>query len=875
MAANNRTCVDLLTSVGLGALFATAFAGPALAQTAPDSANDAIVVTGTSIRGTAPIGAAPTIYGRQDLQTNTPVDVAGALSNIPQMTNFGTDQQASTTNRFRTAGYIPVIHNMEIGSTLTLMNGHRMAAVGSEAVFSDPDVLPTIALDRVEVVADGNSAVYGSDAVAGVVNFQYRRNLQGFEADVSTTQDPNTSFENRRISLAWGNRGDKTDIMVAYEHAEHTAPFQKEFPFSATGIHNIDGTDRDRRGTTCIEPLINFGATAYSGPARTAGTARCDPNLEFNTGAPNSKRDSALSTIRYRPVEGIELTAELNYSKYAENSKGTYANIDITVPSSSPFFVVPPGANPAGITSERVRETAVGPFGYRYAGSDYDFWGATLGSTFDLPANWQTDLRLHYSQSTTLSGSTSIDAIRMQQLATAGTFNPFGANTQAAIDGVLNGYRLYNFGRQSLTEFEAKADGPLFSLPGGDVKMAVGFNHRTETLRQIQDQGCLSGCSFYVRQRDDDDARGVNALFTEVSVPVFSSENAIPAFKELTLSIAGRYDKYDLLKPVFTPKVGFVWRPVDMLSLHASAGRSFAAPNIGYLTGTFGIIQAGTNIGGITFDIYNMGGGNPALTPERAKTFSYGADFKPDFLPGFSAGASYYNVAYENLVYKPSRDDAVFNPAFASARIVGDPSRPTTPVVISQALINEVIAQAPPDRPLGTQTFTLVHRSYAINLGRRLFAGIDLNARYEFDTGFGNFNVAVNANRQAIRKTQVVPGTAFSSEIGSRTAPEWQTHYQAQWTAPSIPLRLGWEGNYMSSYNDRFGSGCCDIPSNFIQNATAAYDFKNILGGTTLQFRVTNIADRDPPLYDAVTGFDGQNASPYGRQFTVTLRTKF
>ncbi len=236
--------LHLLTGAVMSSLMCapqSTFAAQAAADTNDDLQLEEVVITGTSIRGIAPVGSTPVQYGREDIEADAPSNIGDVLANVPQIASFGTEQQLSTTNRFRTSGFIPVIHNMDIGSTLTLFNGHRMAPTGTEATFADPSIIPTIALERVEVVSDGNSAIYGSDAVAGVVNFLYRRNVDGFEVDLSTTQDPDTSYENINAGLLWGKTFDRGEVMVAYEHAEHTAALQGDFPFIANADHRAIG----------------------------------------------------------------------------------------------------------------------------------------------------------------------------------------------------------------------------------------------------------------------------------------------------------------------------------------------------------------------------------------------------------------------------------------------------------------------------------------------------------------------------------------------------------------------------------------------------------------------------------------------------------
>ncbi len=195
-----------------------------------------------------------------------------------------------------------------------------------------------------------------------------------------------------------------------------------------------------------------------------------------------------------------------------------------------------------------------------------------------------------------------------------------------------------------------------------------------------------------------------------------------------------------------------------------------------------------------------------------------------------------------------------------------------------------IFVQYPPDRIVAPgQTFDLVARTYAINMYKRNFAGLDLNVRYDWDSSIGKWGVGINANKQLVRETQISPGAAIIDDIGTLRAPEWQARFQAQWAANNIPLRLTWVANYLSSYNDRRNANgtllLTDWPyggdSSLLHNLTVAYDLENIFNGITLQARVTNLLDDDPNLADTVVGYDDDNHNPYGRQFTLSVRAKF
>ncbi len=841
--------------------------------------------TGTSIRGIAAVGSEPIAYGREDIEADSPVDIRDALSNVPQISNFGTDADQSTSNRFRTAGYQPIIHNLGIYSTLTLFNGHRMADVGGEAVFPDPAILPTIAIQRIDVIADGASAIYGSDAVAGVVNFMYRRGVEGFEFSATEGIDPDSSWLNRNIGALWGHRFERGEVMVSYEYSKGDRPTLDEYPFTATANHTARG-GTDLRTQNCPNPILRFRTTNYAGPNLAAGAFRCDPDGGTHL-ASNGERHASLVTGRFNLSETIGLWTELNYSDYQSDSIAPWGNggrWQFNIPSTSPAFRVPTGVSPTGVTTENLRGDGVGIFGYRDRVANSKVMGFTGGADVDVGGDWQASLLLHRSRTFDLIDDPGLDLQNLQRLTLLGQFNPYDltGNSQAVKDQIDNGFTQLNDTSQTLTEISLKADGPLREMAGGKLLAAIGISHRTQRANQLQTGGCPT-CSFYQVVRNDDLERGVNALFAELSVPLFGAGNSRPGFQKLTLSLAGRFDDYDGLPGQFNPKIGVDYMPINGLRFYGNWGKSYVAPNMGLITATFGVPQPGitdrTNnpvtgvAGNYQFDIYNLGGGAPTLESENAESYSIGVNWRPDFVQGLDIGATYYNVEYSNLIYKPTRADVLTNPAFAASRVLGRFDAATnTFQPLDAAYIATLVSRAPPQTPITPgQTFNMAFNSYAINIGTREHAGIDLNVGYEFDTRIGNWALGVVANKQTKFDEEVVPGSGFFSRINTGDAPEWATRFQAQWAAPGFPLRVGLVSNYKSSYVEPSGK----VDNYLIHNLTASYDFERIAKGMTLQARVRNLTDESPPFLNIAEGYDDDQHTPYGRQFDLTLRLKF
>ena len=539
--------------------------------------------------------------------------------------------------------------------------------------------------------------------------------------------------------------------------------------------------------------------------------------------------------------------------------------------------VIPPGANPAGVTTELNRGDGVGIFGYRNRVANSRVQGVTAGADLDMGHEWRTAIMIHKSSTHDYIDDPGLDLQNVETLLLSGQFNPFSltGNSDAVKGKINNGFTQLNDTHQTLTELSIKADGPLFAIPGGNVLAAIGADQRNQRAQQLQSGGCPT-CSFYQVVRNDDLERGVSAVFGELAIPLVGAANAKPGMKKLTLSIAGRYDDYEGLDAQFNPKLGFDYSPANSLRFYGTWGKSYAAPNMGLITSTFGVPQPGISDqkGGktYTFDIYNLGGGAPSLEPEKAQSYSFGTSWAPESVGGLRMGVTYYHVKYSNLIYKPTRQDVLNNPAFVNSIVLG-------PLVngvyqpLPAAYVAQLVAAAPPQTPITPgQTFNMSFNSFAINLGTRIHAGFDINVGYDFKTAIGKWGLGIVANRQTVFDEEVVPGSGSFSRIGTGNAPPWAARIQAEWGANNIPLRVGLVSNYKSGYTD---VGIGTASSNLIHNLTVAYDFERLFKGVTLQARVRNLTNQEPPFWNVALGYDTRQASPYGRQADLTVRVKF
>jgi len=889
------------------AFAALAAGGQAFAQSAPQAATvEEVVVTGTSIRGVAPVGSQLIGVTRDQIQAIAPTNVKDLLASVPALGNFGTNAEQSTPNRFRTQGYLANIHNVGIYATLTLVNGHRVAATGTEGSFPDPSSVPPIAIQRTEIIADGASAIYGSDATAGVVNFIFRKPFDGIETSATYSFDGETSYEKRDFGIIGGKTWSGGGLLLAYEYSSNKSPLNTEIPYLALGGDQTSRGGRDSRGTTCLTPNYRavsptngatFGTTygsAASGFSTNVVDRRCGV-LQPNTIIQNGERDAFLATIDHQVTDNVKAWAELNYSHYEGYSIGGAFALNIAVPKSNPFLTQAntPPALWAQLQSGAINSVFVNRSGNDIFGNYFENPGSSTVATFaagldiDLGADWKGNLSLVTSHTRDFFRNREPDLLNLRDALAdtnpATAFNIFGnaaSNNPATLAKINNNTGQFNWGQQGLQELQFKADGPVMDLPAGAVRAALGASFRATQANALQLAGSRNPNAGYdAVVRDDHPRQQVSAAFFELNVPLVSDQNAMPLVAELTASVSGRYDYYDRYQGTFNPKYGIVYSPGFGVRFNASYGTNFNAPNVGLLTGLFG--QPGYNsnpnqtIGygpykGILltninqYTLSGQGGGN--LTPEEAKTKSFGVTWTPDFAPGLRAGVNWYYIDYSNLFFKVTGSDLITNPAFAGlAEFFPTPER-----------MAEIIRLYPPSNAILVPNFEYVPHTEAVNLGTRLYEGLDYDISYRFSTeNLGQFQIGMTANQQLQYKQKVLPTQPFQDRFNTTDVVEWKARFNAGWIYNNLTLSAFY--NYTGEYTNQ---NSVVVPNQKVDayktvDVTAAYEFKNLMKGVVLQGRVSNLFDKDPPFFDNANGYNASWASPYPRSFDLTLRAKF
>ncbi|WP_334165375.1 TonB-dependent receptor plug domain-containing protein, partial [Phenylobacterium sp.] len=656
-------------------------------------------VTGTHIRGGRT--ASPLlVIDRAALDRSGHATVAAALGALPQNFSGVANEGANTTGADRIGrniGYGSSVNLRGLGpdATLVLVNGRRLAGAGSFGDFADLSTLPSAAVQRVEVLLDGASALYGADAVGGVVNIIMRRDYDGAETRLTAGVGTDGEPTELQLSQAFGRRWDGGGVLLAYELRRRSRLSGDDRAFAADADLRPFGGSDQRLTNAFPGNILTTGPSGtlvgWAIPAGQDGVGLRPQDLiagQANLGnqrrgvdiLPRQDLHALYVAADQQLGEAVELTADLRYGRRDFDVRLSSSIANIAVPRANPFFVSPTGA-----ASHTVAYSFAEEIGNARLDGRQESLALTLGATARLPRDWRTEGYLAFAQEeTTTHGFNTVNTALLAEATGAvadrpetafsaprdGYFNPFsgtpGANSPALLAAIAVGSSDSRT-RGQVMSANLQADGTLFALPGGALKAALGGQLRRETLVR-------TGTSFVstpapVAQPSADVARSVVAAFLELRAPLVGPANRRRGLERLEVSLAGRVERYGDVGTTANPKAGLLWAPLEGLSLRATYGRSFRAPALREVHDAQSYSGSLLPLGTARIRTLLLNGGNPDLRPETATTWTAGADWAPAALPGLRLGVTGFEVRFEDRIGKPVQENilnALSDPALTS-----------------------------------------------------------------------------------------------------------------------------------------------------------------------------------------------------------------
>ncbi len=646
---------------GLGAcvaLLGSLAATPVQAQQAADQPLTEVVVTGSRIaRAPGDDGPSPLIIvDRDTIEKSGYSNLQQLLEKLPVNGNGAFSTRGNNQDSSANGAASISLRGLGADATLVLVNGRRVAiSAFAESVttsFVDINSIPVAAIERVEVLKDGASAVYGSDAVAGVVNIVLRKNFDGFEASGVFGVTTEKGYDEKSASVIWGTGSEDANITVILDHFSNSTLENKERGTLGSANQTAQGGEDFRSSRGFPGRFIVNGVTRIDPGCptdRIAGQTCLFDYGPFNLLAPEAKRTGALLLGHKKLSDNLEVFTEIAAQHNTSIAQGAPTPLDesagLTVPVTHPNN---PFVGATSIDIGRFRTVDAGP---RVWHIDTNNLRAVLGLRGSI-GGWDWEIAGQRAQSESdQTGSRSDGWVRTDFLQTeinAGRYNPFRGviNSPATIAAITTS--LARQGSSSLTTFDSQITGKLFEISGRAVRMAAGLEYRKEDVTDVPDDQFQRGLIF-----------GTEAVSAAASRHNWSAfvEFAVPLLDQLELEVAGRFDDYSDFGNTTNPKVALRWTPTDALAFRASWGTGFRAPSLAqiglgpsqdslFFADTFGCADNVTYCAPTDYTI--VFSGNPNLQAEESDSLNFGVAWK--FADSFNATLDYWDLKQKKKI---------------------------------------------------------------------------------------------------------------------------------------------------------------------------------------------------------------------------------
>jgi iron complex outermembrane receptor protein len=850
-------------------------------RTVAEAASDAessklgeIVVTGSRlVRPEADDAQDVQVFDRARIDQSGQDTIASFLSTLPSVSLASTElgRGASTIT----------LRGLPTGTTLVLINGRRVQASGSSEYvggtdFFDLNTVPLAAVERIEVVADGSSAVYGSDAIAGVVNIILRKRFSGFEANVQHGGADGT--QETLSSLAWGkdwgpfaasvvatyqSRSELADNERAITRSNDYTQFggpNNNYPSSCAlgNVYSLDGSPLPGAPPGSNATMAALSANAASRPQLSDfkfGQLNSCPLISGISLIPKTQRVGVFAQASYQLGPSAELFTEIVYShvdEYVGSGRqflfGLPGFQQFTLSASNPFNPFGESVGVSGaINDAATRQT------YRT-----EFFRPLLGARGAFSSDWNWEISAWESRDQTknvisdyLFDSTKVqNALNSSDATTA--LNPFGANSTTLVNTLLPAGQVRFTGDEK--SVNAFIRGNLGHLPSGQVNAIVGGEYDDQSLvnNLISD-----GVNPPNTRRSY--GRKNSAVFGEARLPVWTRAKSQVAGDVVALSIAGRYDHYSDFGSTTNPQIGIEWRPVRPLLLRATYGRAFRAPALSDLytpqTSFAGPVTDPRNGNNVIVPVTT--GGNPALQALTGSSRTFGLTYTSSELPRLKVSLTDWNIKEQRAIQPVPVNFIVDNEAAFPGRVVRDAAGNITAV----------------DATL-------------VNFGSLRVAGIDYRIEYRRDTAFGEFSPSLLATQTYQYQTQLVPGAQPNNSLSRAQdsndwAPKLKGTAMVVWSRGALGATM--DARYVGKYDDydstrTIGNFALFDLSLRVDIGRLLFADDAALERTRLEFGGVNVFNR-LPQYSAYnsnfTGYDPAQADIRGRFIYGRLAVRF
>ncbi|AZG36734.1 MULTISPECIES: TonB-dependent receptor [Shewanella] len=867
---------------------------------------------------------------RADMETASPVSVIDASSIVSsgatsiddvlqQMTSTGGAMTNAAVNNGSQGNSSINLRGLGTSRTLVLVNGRRMIASGTgPASTVDLNTIPVSMIQRVEVLKDGASAVYGTDAIAGVVNIILKRDFDGFEMNAQTGMSGQGDADETSIDFTLGNTFDKGNVVINAQYTKRGDASQadrdfSDCPISETGAAGsktlyCGGSSYSQGGHVWGDQNFNItpsgaddayavGDSGYYG--QYVADDKGEPEFEYFDGKSeadvsgrdgafhdftsddkyNYAKDSYLST----PMERInlsfagsyDLSDNITFFSEAMYSKRWSEQQMAPQPIwNSAAWAYKPKSAGGFMTDDLLPWVQDGEelsYGRRMVESGTrDFSQVVdtvrvvigLEGMFDNGWTWDASYNKGKNDSVdTLANLHNIGSINDAVL--AGTFDPFLESSWKGESIEPFVYTEVNSGGSELDIIAATLTGDIVDLPAGILGFAAGYENRKESAHFTPDSLTAQGLANDPRVEATAGDFSVNEVYAELAIPLLSD---LPFAQQVDLSAAMRYFDYNTFGDDTTWKLGLTWRMTDDLMFRGGRSTAFRAPTVDELFGgkspSFNqIVHPASEQSQAEVTV----GGNELLTPEEADITTAGLVYSPSFVDGLSLTFDYYDIAITNTI------TAVDSNYVANQCLDASGVTINTDTALCQASNIEIDATGRIKFDNGLQNVGATNTSgYDINVAYA-FEAVGLSWKANLDTSILETYEEFDPDGNAVDYRGFVTGNAGGfAKIKTNldltaSGDDWSATYEIRYI------------DGMDSFACKDDTSACYAPSVdsiVYHDLSGSYDLTSTV---RLSGGVNNLFDKEPPYY---TGNLDSNTDPYtydvlGRYFFVRASVKF
>ena len=917
-----RALVAALAAIGVATV------GLAHAQQTPAKV-EKIEVTGSNIKRVDAETASPIqIISQEEIRRSGKQTVTELLRELPINAAGGLTEMTGSGS-FSTGAASASLRGLGSTATLVLLNGRRIAPYGlADPNFGQSGVvnlnsIPVDVIERIEILKDGASAIYGSEAIAGVINIILRKDYKGGQVGANATANNKGFYKTKSAvaSIGFGDLAkDRYNVFANFEGYKQdpvrfvdvesflnrqqfrdvylTGVQNSAFSPFLTYISNAAGVTGPSAGAAC--PAANvISSQTFLG---VAGTQCLYDNVSPSQIVAKVERSSVFA----RGTIDITATTQLyGEASYVKNSaffngfpqavgQGTGATFNPSTgrlnPAPTQLAIGHPNNPFPRLTSVRARLDAVGA-------QDNEVISETKRAVVGLKTtlgrfDFETGLLINRNE----QDSYNHNAIRYDRLVQAFGFtvvpnavgnptlvaNPAGGfyNWAAPNSGSITAdslrYNAKDAATSKFTVWDAKISGEIGQMAGGAVGMAAGVEYRKESRIVIADVQKTNGNIF---------GRGVASVNGERNVQTVFGELIMPVLKNVEVQAAVRYDRYSDYGSSLTPKLAASWAPLSNLKVRGSFARGFRAPSLteitrsstsGFFNGVDDPRRCNRAVGitvGCGLSIPGLIVAFPGVQPEKAETYTGGIVWEVS--TDTNVSIDYFNIARKSEISFLSLNEILLNegstnPLYAN-RVVRDPANTSTQV------------------PGDPGAILFVSTSFA-NLGETRVRGIDFDVRHRIALGqYGRLTLNGIATLYTDQRGSGVAGQPLISYSGFRNAPEWRGQVRATWESGSWTSTgvVNVVGPFKSHSNPESNSASaqatirdCGNPRNTYLGICTVATYVTVDAGTEyrgfknwrLNFTVRNLANAKPSMDPLARPFNLNWYQPQGMNFVLGAR---